>query len=77
MTDMPAQTDTPEMAQAALNAPEVEIVTCRKIACSGDEARGLGHPRVWLAISPETGMVECGYCGKRFVLDPEAADSGH
>ncbi len=56
-------------------APVVQEVTSLKVACDGDEARGLGHPRVWLAITPEIGFVDCGYCDKRFVLAAGAADA--
>ena len=41
-------------------APVTEVVTRWRVCCDGDDAAGLGHPRVWLAISPETGFVECG-----------------
>lgn len=51
--------------------PETETVTSLRIACDGGEG-ALGHPRVWLAIDPEIGWVECGYCDKRFVLSGEA-----
>ncbi|WCR15300.1 zinc-finger domain-containing protein [Paracoccus seriniphilus] len=60
-----------------LPAPEEVIVTSRKVACDGNDAAGLGHPRVWLAISPDTGFVDCGYCDKRFVLDPNHVDADH
>jgi uncharacterized Zn-finger protein len=46
--------------------PETEIVTEWRVACDGGEG-ALGHPRVWLSIPQETGMVDCGYCDKRFV----------
>ena len=42
---------------AVLPAPETETVTSWKVACSGNEALGLGHPRVWLRIAPETGKA--------------------
>ncbi|MEO0860291.1 MAG: zinc-finger domain-containing protein [Pseudomonadota bacterium] len=48
-------------------APETETVTKTRIACDGGES-ALGHPRVWLSIDPKVGSVECGYCGKRFIL---------
>ena len=64
------------LAELSHPAPETEVVTTWKVACEGDEALGLGHPRVWLAISPATGFVECGYCDKRFVIDRDAAH-GH
>ena len=64
-------------AAEPLPAPETQVVTALKVACTGDEARGLGHPRVWLAISPAIGFVDCGYCDRRFVLDPDRVDHGH
>ena len=60
-----------------LPAPETEVVTSWRISCAGDEALGLGHPLVWLAISPETGFVDCGYCDKRFVIDRGHAHADH
>nr|WP_241963466.1 zinc-finger domain-containing protein [Paracoccus suum] len=53
-------------------APRTEVVSQWKVACDGSEALEMGHPRVWLAISPQTGFVDCGYCDKRFVIDPAA-----
>ncbi len=58
-------------------APVEVKVTSRKIACDGDDALGLGHPRVWLAIAHDTGFVDCGYCDKRFVLDADHAQDDH
>jgi len=57
------------------DAPETETVTRSRIACDGGEG-ALGHPRVWLSIDPGTGMVECPYCDKRFILAGGPADSG-
>lgn len=57
--------------------PEVVTVTRWKVACDGNDAAGLGHPRVWLAISPITGFVDCGYCDKRFVIDRDNAHDDH
>lgn len=74
-TEDPLSSNTPADA-ADFPAPEVEIVTKWKVACQGDQAQGLGHPRVWLSISPEMGFVDCGYCDKRFVIDPVAAAHG-
>lgn len=58
---------TPEAMK--MPAPVTANVTSRKISCDGDDARGLGHPRVWLAISGAEGFVDCPYCDKRFVLE--------
>ncbi|GIT91662.1 hypothetical protein JANAI62_21190 [Jannaschia pagri] len=63
MTQQPTQShDAP---------PETEVVHTTRICCDGGEG-ALGHPRVWLSIDPKVGWVECGYCDKRFVLDPDA-----
>lgn len=48
------------------DAPETEIVTVMRVACDGGEG-ALGHPRVWLSVSHDTGVVECPYCDKRFI----------
>ncbi|MFT4013779.1 MAG: zinc-finger domain-containing protein [Paracoccus sp. (in: a-proteobacteria)] len=61
-----------------LPAPEIQTVTSWKVCCDGDESRGLGHPRVWLAIPHnDEGWVECGYCDKRFVIDRAHAHDDH
>ena len=57
-----------------IEAPETEIVHTTRVACDGGEG-ALGHPRVWLSISPEKGWVECGYCDKRYVLAEDAKDA--
>ncbi|MEL6125745.1 MAG: zinc-finger domain-containing protein [Pseudomonadota bacterium] len=57
------------------DAPEVEIVTQRRIACDGGEG-ALGHPRVWLQIGEADGFVECGYCDKKYILKGGPADTG-
>lgn len=48
-------------------APEVKYVKSTKVACDGDEG-ALGHPRVYLSMGDE-GVVECGYCDRRFILE--------
>ncbi|SDE26116.1 Uncharacterized conserved protein, contains Zn-finger domain [Paracoccus isoporae] len=68
---------TGESSAVAHPAPETETVTTWKVACAGDESRGLGHPKVWLKISPEMGFVDCGYCDKRFVIDAENVHDEH
>ncbi len=47
--------------------PEVFVTDTNRVVCDGDEARGDGHPRVWLQLGPE-GFADCGYCDRRFVL---------
>ncbi len=58
-------------------APPVEmmIVQSKRVKCDGGDA-GLGHPRVFMDMGEDT-SVECKYCGKRFVLDPDADPSAH
>ena len=55
---------------------DTKIVTSRTVACDGGGG-ALGHPKTFYTIG-ESGWVECGYCGQRFELDPDApADHGH
>ena len=70
-------TEQTDLSELRLPPPETQVVTRWKVLCEGDEARGLGHPRVWLAISPATGLVDCGYCDKRFVIDRDHAHDDH
>lgn len=49
-----------------IDPPETEIVSAWRVACDGGEG-ALGHPRVWLSISPKTGWVCCGYCDKKYI----------
>lgn len=70
-------TENETIPELRLPAPVTITVTSRRVACDGDDSAGLGHPRVWLAISPETGFVDCGYCDKRYVLDAENAHDDH
>ncbi len=62
----------------ALPPPEVFKVSTAQVACDGSGAVSaeLGHPRVFLRIDPQVGMVECGYCDRRFILEGGAADLG-
>ncbi len=48
------------------DAPETKIVDQWRVACDGGEG-ALGHPRVWLSLPHDTGMVDCPYCDCRFV----------
>lgn len=50
----------------SIEAPETEVVSSWRVACDGGEG-ALGHPRVYLSIPHDTGVVECGYCDKKFV----------
>lgn len=63
------------MAVTAAPEPEIIIVTDHRVSCDGGGG-ALGHPKVWLETGKD-GMVECGYCDRRFILagspaDPEA-----
>jgi uncharacterized Zn-finger protein len=57
----------------AFPAPETEIVSAMRVCCDGGEG-ALGHPRVWLSLSHETGTVDCPYCDKRFIHRDYADD---
>ena len=81
---MPHATPTDESLStnqdpAAEPLPEhaTQVVTSWRVSCAGDKAMGLGHPLVWMAISPASGFVECGYCDKRFVIDRDHAGGDH
>ncbi|GAA6209184.1 zinc-finger domain-containing protein [Cognatishimia sp. WU-CL00825] len=49
-----------------IDAPETKIVDSFRVACDGGEG-ALGHPRVWLSLPHDTGVVECGYCDCKFI----------
>ena len=51
---------------------DVVYVDSLSVACDGDGG-ALGHPRVFLAINPGSGEVECPYCSRRFIYRPEGA----
>ena len=50
---------------------EIVFTDKRKVACDGPGG-GLGHPRTFYTIGAK-GYVECGYCDRVFVYDPERA----
>ncbi len=54
-------------------APETLVTDQSRAFCDGDEAKGDGHPRVWLQIDA-SGFADCGYCDRRFVLAGGPAD---
>ena len=62
----------------ALPPPETLKISSLQVACDGSGAVSpeLGHPRVFLRIDPQVGMVECGYCDRRFILEGGPADTG-
>ncbi len=55
----------------SINAPETEVVSSMRVACDGGGG-AIGHPRVWLQISADSGYVECGYCDKKFIYKDAA-----
>jgi len=54
---------------------EPVTVSTAKVACGGDVAKGLGHPRVFLDLTAE-GRIVCPYCSRTYVL-AEGAKIGH
>lgn len=55
--------------------PEVIIVASKRVACDGGGG-ALGHPLVYMEMGDQD-FVECGYCDRRFVLDPDADPDEH
>ena len=61
---------------AVLKEPtEVINVADPVVACDGGGG-ALGHPRVYLNITTG-GLIDCPYCGRRYVLQADAARAGH
>ena len=63
----------------SLPPPETQIVTEWRVSCDGGAAP-LGHPRVWLSLAQDTGVVDCGYCDKRYIhasVAGKQADAAH
>jgi uncharacterized Zn-finger protein len=59
---------------AAPAPPEIIEVDGPTVACDGGGG-ALGHPRVYLSL--EKGVVECGYCDRRFVRKAGARTASH
>jgi uncharacterized Zn-finger protein len=59
----------------AIEPPETIVVQDTIVACDGGEGP-LGHPRVYLNMA-DKGRVECPYCDRLFVLDPDAKVHAH
>jgi uncharacterized Zn-finger protein len=64
--------------------PETITVATKTVGCDGGAGAStgaLGHPLVYINLVKDArGQYsgECGYCDRRFVLDPAAADEhGH
>lgn len=63
-------------AQTASNSAfETVTVSTAKVACDGNAAEGLGHPRVYLDLTAH-GEIVCPYCSRTYVL-AEGAKIGH
>ncbi len=61
---------------AELKEPtEVITVADSVVACDGGGGP-LGHPRVYLNITT-SGVIDCPYCGRRYLLQAGAAGGGH
>jgi uncharacterized Zn-finger protein len=50
--------------------PEIITVNTEQLYCDGGDGE-LGHPRVFLTMTKD-GLVDCPYCGRRFVLSARA-----
>lgn len=62
-------------AAASKSDFETVTVTAAKVACDGNSAEGLGHPRVYLDLTAD-GRIVCPYCSRTYVL-AEGAKIGH
>jgi len=60
----------------ASDAEPVETIHVKTETVGCDGSGPLGHPLVYLNLGPK-GEIDCPYCGRRFVLDRDAAASGH
>ena len=52
--------------------PEVIYVDTHRVACNGGGG-ALGHPVVWYSL--EDGEAVCGYCDRKFIYNPERAET--
>jgi uncharacterized Zn-finger protein len=60
---------------AELKEPtEIITVADATVACDGGGG-ALGHPRVYLDVT--AGLIDCPYCGRRYVLKADAARGAH
>lgn len=63
-------------AKAGVTPEQRVEVHSRTVACDGEAAGALGHPRIWLRI--EEHEVTCPYCSITYVLaDGAGDDHGH
>ncbi|MEL7488064.1 MAG: zinc-finger domain-containing protein [Pseudomonadota bacterium] len=56
---------------SATHEPEIIYVRDQRVACDGGGGP-LGHPLVYYSL--EDGVAVCGYCGRKFIYDPEKAE---
>jgi uncharacterized Zn-finger protein len=69
--------DGSRLSGSTMTKPQETItVHDRVVGCDGGNG-ALGHPRVYLTIPSDVGAVDCPYCGRHFVLDAAATDTGH
>ncbi|MGE5503449.1 MAG: zinc-finger domain-containing protein [Actinomycetota bacterium] len=55
---------------------DATVVHTTRVACDGNAAAGLGHPRVYLTFAGAERKTVCPYCSHSFVL-AEGATDGH
>lgn len=65
MTDLYKSEEAPSSL-----TPEVVYVRDRRVPCDGGGG-ALGHPLVYYSL--EDGEATCGYCGRKFIYDPDRA----
>lgn len=56
----------------SFQAPEIIYIAGDQVACDGGEG-AIGHPRVYLTVDKRSHTVDCGYCDRRYIQDPEKA----
>jgi|TARA_R110002073_G_scaffold37850_2_gene108840 NADH dehydrogenase (ubiquinone) Fe-S protein 6 len=61
------------MPASTVPQPEIIMTSNHRVSCDGGGG-ALGHPKVWLETG-EDGVVECGYCDRRFILIGGPADT--
>jgi len=54
----------------SMATPEIVETEKTEVACDGGKG-ALGHPKVFLSLGKD-GVVDCPYCGLRFVLKTKA-----
>ncbi len=63
--------------------PETIVATSTRVGCDGGAGMSqgaLGHPLVYLTLTPDAAGIftaECGYCDRKFVLAADADPHGH